>query len=45
MCGHQWKRVNDVQICLRCGITRIYNGHVLFDRKIINYKPKKRKDK
>lgn len=45
MCGHDWKKINDVWVCLRCGLTKTYDGRFLFDRKIINYKSKKRKVK
>lgn len=45
MCTHDWKKVNDVWVCVRCGITRIYDGTIIFDRPIANYKPKKRKVK
>ena len=45
MCPHIWKKVNDVSVCVRCGLTRTYDGRILFDRKIMNHnnKPKKRK--
>jgi hypothetical protein len=43
MCGHQWKKTNDVFVCVRCGMTRTYDGKIMFDRKIVNYKPKKQK--
>lgn len=45
MCGHQWKRINDTWVCIRCGLTRTYDGRILFDRKLPNYKSKKRKKK
>ena len=35
MCNHIWKMVNDVRICLRCGITiNRFDGKVIFDRKL-----------
>ena len=40
-CGHQWKKVNDVFVCVRCGITRLPNGKIYFDRKLPNVKVKK----
>ena len=43
MCSHEWHKINDVQVCMRCGLTRTYDGKILFDRKIVNYKPKKKK--
>lgn len=46
MCPHTaWKKVNDVYVCMRCGLTKTYDGRVLFDRKLPNYKLKKRKAK
>ena len=45
MCAHDWRFINDVKVCLKCGLT-IANGKVIFDRKLPNYKkPKKRKCK
>ena len=43
MCGHTWQKVNDVLVCQKCGLTRTYDGKILFDRKIANYRPKKKK--
>ena len=42
MCGHIWKEVNDIRICLRCGmaVSRI-DGAVVFDRKLANIKNRK----
>lgn len=36
MCNHIWKEVNDVRVCLRCGLTvRKLDGAVVgFDRKL-----------
>ena len=45
MCGHNWRKVNDVWVCLNCGLTRTHDGKILFDRKITNYKSKKRRPK
>lgn len=38
MCKHIWKKVNDVRVCLRCGLTvRKLDGAVIgFDRKLPN---------
>jgi hypothetical protein len=41
MCSHNWKKVNDVSVCIRCGMTRTHDGKIMFDKKIVNYKPKK----
>lgn len=43
MCSHDWKTVNDIKVCLKCGITKTYDGKILFDKKIVNYKPHKKK--
>lgn len=43
MCNHEFVTVNDVRVCQRCGMTVTYDNKVLFDRKIANYKPKKKK--
>ena len=45
MCSHSWQKINDVFVCTKCGITRTFDGKIIFDRKIVNYKPKKRKNK
>ena len=43
-CTHSnTKKVNDLKICLSCGLTLTPDGKVVFDRKIVNYKPKKRR--
>jgi hypothetical protein len=38
-CGHQWRKFNDVEVCVRCGLTRTYDGKILFDRRLPNVKP------
>lgn len=45
MCAHQWKKINDVYVCVRCGLTKIYEGPILFDRHLPNVNMKKRKKK
>jgi len=45
MCNHEWIKINSVTVCMRCGLTRTNDGTIIFDRKIVNYKPKKRKKK
>ena len=43
-CSHSnVKRMNDVRVCLNCGLTITADGKVVFDKKIVNYKPKKHK--
>lgn len=42
MCSHTWKTINDVRVCMRCGLTvRILDGAILFDRKIANINNRK----
>ena len=42
MCNHgNTVKVNDVWVCLRCGLTRTYDGKIIFDRKIANHKKRK----
>ena len=42
MCNHcNTIKVNDVWVCLQCGLTRTYDGKIIFDRKIVNRKKKK----
>ena len=43
MCPHIWKKYNEVHFCVRCGLTRLPNGQIFFDRKLPTYKSKKRK--
>lgn len=43
MCSHEWKTINDCKVCMRCGLTKTYDGKLFFDKKILKYKPKKRK--
>lgn len=43
MCPHVWQKVNDVCVCVRCGLTKTHDGKILFDKKIVNYKSKKKK--
>lgn len=43
MCSHCWQKIADVWVCARCGITRMNDGRILFDRKLPNYIPKKKK--
>lgn len=44
MCSHSnTVKMNDVRVCLDCGLTVTHDGHVLFDRKIVNYKRKRKK--
>lgn len=41
-CGHSWKKINDVAVCVKCGLV-MANGKVMFDRALPSRKMKKRK--
>jgi hypothetical protein len=43
MCAHEWRKVNDVWVCVRCGLTRISDGNILFDKPFVNYKSKRKR--
>jgi hypothetical protein len=43
MCNHIWQKVNDVFVCSRCGLTRTTSGKIIFDRKLPNYKKKRKR--
>lgn len=43
MCNHVWKIVNDVRVCLRCGLTTRRGAVIGFDRKLPNICQKKGK--
>ena len=46
MCNHgNTVKINDVRVCLKCGLTITNDGKVIFDRKLPNYKSKKRNKK
>lgn len=36
MCKHIWKKINDVSVCTKCGISICNGKFVQFDRKIVN---------
>ncbi len=42
MCSHtNSKIINDVKVCLNCGLTIMPNGKIMFDKNVVNYKSKK----
>lgn len=46
MCNHVNRvKINDVCVCLKCGLTVTTDGKVMFDKKLVNYKSKKRRGK
>lgn len=43
-CKHEnTVKINDVKVCLKCGMTLTMDGKILFDKEIVNYTSKKRK--
>ena len=43
MCNHtNKKRIGDLWVCLNCGLTILPDGRVFFDRKLPNYKSKRK---
>lgn len=43
MCAHEWKKVNDIWVCMRCGLTRTETGHIQYDKPIVNYKRRRKR--
>ena len=43
-CNHSnTKKVNDIKVCLQCGMSIMPDGKIYFDKDIVNYRPKRRK--
>lgn len=45
MCCHSWKRIGECWCCTKCGITRLPNGQIFFDRDLPNCENSKKKKK
>ena len=43
MCKHVWIKINDICVCKKCGVTRIEDSKIIFDRRLPSYKPKRRR--
>lgn len=44
MCTHgNTQKINGFRVCMNCGLTVLPDGRIMFDKKICNYKPRKRK--
>lgn len=44
MCAHSnWQKFGEVWACLRCGLTKLPDGKIIFDRKLPSYINKKKK--
>lgn len=42
MCKHDFVRLNDVSVCVKCGFTVTRDRHVVFDRRLRALLEKKR---
>ena len=45
MCNHNFIKINDIKVCIKCGLTRLYNGKIFFDKKIKNFRKEQKNDK
>lgn len=46
MCKHRWKKIEDVMVCVLCGVTVAKdNGAVMFDRNLSNVLKQKERRK
>lgn len=46
MCNHIWKKVNDVRVCVRCGLTvNRLTGELIFDRRLADVGNRKKGSK
>lgn len=44
MCGHLFKTINNVRVCLRCGMTiNLIDGSVTYDRELQSQVDRKKK--
>lgn len=41
MCQHSMKQINDIKVCIRCGLTFPPEGRPFFDKGIVSYYSKK----
>ena len=45
MCNHKWKRINDVDFCIKCGLSVTEGKYLLVDKRLIQKLGKKVKAK
>lgn len=45
MCDHAWKKIGESKFCVKCGIIKLPNGEIYFDRELITYREPKKKKK
>ena len=41
MCNHIMKKVNNLNVCIKCGLTLADNKKIVFDRRLTDYIKKK----
>lgn len=42
MCNHNIIKTGGCKVCVKCGMTLLNNNKIFFDRKLPNYKSKKK---
>lgn len=42
ICNHEFIIFENTKACVKCGMTVLASGKIMFDKKIINYKPKQK---
>lgn len=42
MCNHEVVQIGNCKVCIKCGMTLLDNSRIFLDRKLPNYKPKKK---
>lgn len=45
MCKHEFIKVFNCKVCVRCGLTRLPNGRIFIDKSIPNYGKEKKNGK
>lgn len=46
MCVHKFKQINDVRVCVQCGLTLPKGGRPFFDKEVVRlYSQKKKRGK
>lgn len=43
MCKHEFIEMNNTKACIKCGMTVLANGKIIFDKGLVNYSPKSKK--
>ena len=37
MCKHDFIEMNNTKACIKCGMTVLANGKIIFDKELVNY--------